>query len=211
MRRVIAILLLLAAVPVCAEKTKKQINPMLVKKPPQTAEIASLKVPEPKQACPNWAWAAAVQLMLQEQQVSGFDQEYWVLKSAGGDLCIEKPIDLDQLKQWIDGEYVLDDGTHAEFDSTVTEGAPPDVSYFVAQLQKGRTVMVLFKGRPCVLKAIEYDEYIYPNGQRMLQGRKLTLLDPLSKTPIVFDRTKDDIADLGGVLEVKVGPVNHFK
>ncbi len=211
MRRAAAFLLVLAAVPVWAEKAKKQINPMLAKKPPQTAEIALLKVPQPKQACPNWAWAAAVQLMLEEQHVTGYDQQYWVLKSAAGELCIEKPVDLDQLKQWIDGEYVLNDGTRAEFDSSITPGAPQDVSYFVDQLQKGHTVMVLWKGRPCVLKAIEYDEYIYPNGQRMFEARKLTLVDPLSKTPIVFDKTKDDLADLGGVFEVKVGPVNHFK
>lgn len=204
--------MLLAAVPFWGQKAKKpQVNPMLVKKPPQIAEIASLKVPQPKQACPNWAWAAAVQLMLQQQQVTGFDEEYWILKSAGGELCIEQPVDLDQLKQWIDGEYVLNDGTHADFDSTITPGAPQDVSYFVDLLQKGHTAMVLWKGRPCVLKAIEYDEYVYPNGQRTFEARKLTLIDPLAKAPIVFDKTKDDMADLGGVFEVKVGPVNHFK
>lgn len=182
-----------------------------MKKPPQTAEIASLTVPKPKQACPNWAWAAAVQLMLQEQQVSGFDQEYWVLKSAGGELCIEQPVDLDQLKQWIDADYVLNDGSHVHFEGVITPGAPQDVSYFVAQLQNGQTAMVLYKGRPCVLKAIEYDEYLYPNGQRMFEARKLTMLDPLAKAPIVFDKTKDDVADLGGVFEVKVEPVNPLR
>ena len=202
---------MLAAVPAWAGKTKKQINPMLVKKPPQTAEIASLAVPQPKQACPNWAWAAALQLLLEEQQVTGFDQQYWVMKSAGGELCIEKPVDLDRLKQWVEGEYVLNDGSHAEFDATITLGAPQDVSYLVSQLQNGRTAMVLWKGRPCVLKAIEYDEYVYPNGQRTFEARKLTLVDPLEKAPIVFDKTKDDIADIGGMFEVKVGPVDHFK
>ena len=216
MKRAVAILLVLpiflAAVGVWAGNAKKPaVNPMLVKKPPQTAEIAALVVPKPKQACPNWAWAAAVQLMLEQQQTTGFDQEYWVMKSAGGELCIEQPVDLERLKRWIDGEYVLNDGSHAEFDATITPGAPQDVSYFVNLLQKGRTAMVLWQGRPCVLKAIEYDEYIYPNGQRTFEARKLTIIDPLAKSPIVFDKTKDGIADLGGVFEVKVGPVDRFK
>jgi hypothetical protein len=188
-----------------------QVAPMLVKKPPQTAEIASLVVPKPNQACRNWAWAAVVQLMLQEQQIKGYDQDYWILKSAGGELCIEKPLDLDQLKQLIDGDYVLVDGGRMHFGGVITTGAPQDVSYFIAQLQKGRTAMVLYKGRPCVLKGIEYNEYIYPNGQRMLEATKLTLIDPLAKAPVVFDRMKDDIADLGGVFEVKVEPVDPFR
>jgi hypothetical protein len=199
---------LLVVLPVGAAK-KPVYHPTLVKRDPQTAEIAELKAPKLKQACPNWAWAAAVELMLEEQKVSEYKQDYWVTKSAGGELCIEQPIDLDRLKQWIDGDYKLDDGADAHFEATVTPGAPQDVSHFVQSLQDGQSALVLWKGQPYLLKAVEYDEYIYPNAQRMLEARKLTLVDLASGKPAVFEKLKDDMSDIGGVLEVKVGPVGR--
>lgn len=208
MKRAAAILLICAALPIFAGD-KKVYSPSLVKKPPQTAEIADLKIPKPQQACPNWAWAAGLELMLEEQKVVDYKQEYWILKSAAGDLCIETAVDLDQLKQWIDGKYKLMDGSDVHFEATVTQGAPSDVSHFVQLLKDGRTALVLWKGRPCVLKALEYDEYIYPNGQRMLEARKLTLIDPLEKVPVMFEKGKDDAADIGGVLEVAVVSADH--
>lgn len=208
MRSAVAILLLLAALPLCAGDKG---GASLVKKPPQTVSLADLKIPKPQQACPNWAWAAAVELMLEQQNVVDYRQEYWILKSAAGDLCLESPIDLDQLKQWIDGDYQLMDGNSVHFEATVTTGAPQDVAHFVQLLKDGQTALVLWKGRPCVLKSIEYDEYIYPNNQRMFEARKLTLIDPLSKDPIVFEKLKDDMDDLGGILEVKVGPIEHWR
>jgi hypothetical protein len=57
-----------------------------------------------------------------------------------------------------------------------------------------------------LLQSIDYDEYIYPNNQRMFEALKLTLVDPLSDKPIVFEKGTDDLSDLGGVVEVRVGP-----
>src|SRR3954454_17997183 len=108
MKRAVALLLLFAL----PSFGGKKLHPTLVKQPPKTAEIPELKVPKPKQACPNWAWAAAVELMLEKQNVVDYKQTCWILKSAAGELCIESPIDLTQLKQWGDGDYVLMDGNH---------------------------------------------------------------------------------------------------
>ena len=210
MKLAAALLLIVSALPLWAGK-KQPIGVGLTKLPPQTAQIDDLKVPKPKQACPNWVWASAFQLMLEQQQVTDFNQEYWVLKSAAGELCIETPIDFDQLKQWVDGDYLLSDGNHVHLEGVITPGAPQDISHFVQQLKDGRTALVLWKGRPYLLQAIEYDEYIYPNGQRMFEARKLTLLDPLAKAPVIFEKTKDDIADIGGMFEITVGPVDHFR
>ena len=189
----------------------KKPRPTLVKQPPKTAEIADLKIPTPKQACPNWAWATAVELMLEKQNVVDYKQTYWILKSAAGELCIETPIDLDQLKHWVDGDYKLMDGSDVHFEGTVVSGPPQDVGYLIRLLQEGRPALVLWRGRPLILQSVEYDEYIYPNNQRMYEARKLTMLDPLAKDPIVFDKTKDDPADLGGVFEVRVGPIEHWR
>jgi hypothetical protein len=208
MTRVIALALLLT-VPALAG-SKKPL-PTLVKKPPQTIEIPNLEAPQPKQPCANWAWAAAVQLMLEKQKVTDYPQTYWVLKSAPGEVCIETPVDLAQLKQWIDGNYKLMDGTDAHFEAMVIAGAPQDVGYLVRLLREGIPPMIVYEGHPLILQALEYDEYIYPNDQRMFEARKLTMIDAVAKKPIIFEKGKDNIDDLGGVLEIKVGPVEHWK
>ncbi len=190
---------------------KKPVVPTLAKLPPKTAEIADLKVPAPKQACPNWAWAAAVELMLEKQKVVDYKQTYWILKSAAGELCIETPVDLDQLKHWVDGDYKLMDGNDVHFEGTVVAGPPQVVGYLIGLLHDGVPPLVLWRGRPCVLQSLEYDEYIYPNNQRMYEARKLTLIDPLAKDPVVFDKLKDNLSDLGGVFGVKVGPIEHWR
>ena len=210
MRRAAAILLIISALPLLAGDKKVTLGP-LVKRDPQTAEIKDLQVPKPKQACPNWAWAAVVQLMLEKQNVTDYPQTYWVLKSAAGELCIESPIDLNQLKHWVEGDYILSDSSHVHFGGIVTPGAPQDVAHLVALLREGHPVMVIWQGRACVLKSIEYDEYIYPNNQRMFEARKLVLVDPLAKDPVLIDKTKDDLSQFGGVFELKVGPIDHFR
>ncbi|HVZ17977.1 MAG TPA: hypothetical protein VG897_12715 [Terriglobales bacterium] len=207
MKRVVP-LLLLFSIPLWAGKKPL---PTLVKQPPKTAEIADLKVPALKQACPNWAWAAAVELMLEKQNVTDYKQSYWILKSAGGELCIETPIDLDQLKHWVDGDYTLMDGRKLHFEGTVISGAPQDVGYLIRLLQDGVPALVLWRGHPYVLQGVEYDEYIYPNNQRMYEARKLMMLDPMGKEPVVFEKLKDDLSDLGGVFAVKVGPIEHWR
>jgi hypothetical protein len=207
MRRLLGLVFLLT-LPVWAGKKPL---PTLVKQDPKTVEIAALEVPKPRQACPNWAWASVVELMLEKQDVVDYKQTYWILKSAAGELCIESAIDLDQLKHWIDGDYKLADGSDVHLETTVTSGAPQDVGYLIRLLQEGHPVLVLWRGRPLVLQAVEYDEYIYPNAQRMFEARKLTMMDPLAKEPVVFDKTKNDAAEIGGVLDVKVGPVEHWR
>src|SRR5690349_1897981 len=82
----------------------KKPFPTLVKLPPATAQIEGLKVPAPKQACPNWAWAAAVELMLTRQSVTDFKQLDWILKANGGEVCVESAIDLNAVKKAIDGD-----------------------------------------------------------------------------------------------------------
>jgi hypothetical protein len=209
--KVIVTLTLVFAVLPLSAATKRKPFPTLVKQAPQTAEIPNLEVPTPKQSCPNWAWAVAVQLMLEKQKVVDYPQTYWILKSAPGELCIDSPVDLADLKHWIDGNYKLMDGNDAHFEAVVVSGPPQDVGYLIRLLRDGVPPLILYGGRPLVLQAVEYDEYIYPNNQRMYEARKLTMIDPVSRQPVVFEKLKDNADRLGGVLEVKVGPVEHWK
>jgi hypothetical protein len=196
------------AIPVFAGKKP---NPTLVKLPPAVAQIEGLKVPTPQQSCLNWAWAAAVDLMLTRQGVTDFKQSDWILKANGGEVCIDSPIDLNAVKKALDGDYVLLDTRKVHLQTNVILGTPRDMGYFIESLQNGRPLLVLLQGKPLVLQSIEYDEYIYPNNQRMYEARKLTLLDPFGGKPIVFAKLTDDSTDITGVLEVRVGPIEHFR
>jgi len=189
----------------------KKPNPTLVKLPPAIAQIEGLKVPTPQQSCPNWAWAAAVNLMLTRQGVTDFKQSDWILKANGGEVCIETPIDLNAVKKAIDGNYTLLDARKVHLETNVIVGTPQDMGYFIESLQKGRPLLILLQGKPLVLQSIEYDEYIYPNNQRMYEARKLTLIDPYTNKATIFDKLTDASTDITGVLEVRVGPIEHFR
>src|SRR5215813_11996567 len=177
----------------------------LVKLPTATAEVKGLEVPRPKQACPNWAWAALLELMLAERDFD-LKQTYWVLKAFPGELCVESPVNLDYIRDTVKGDYVLMDGRHVHLSGVVTKGAPTDVGYLIANLREGHPLMLLWRGRPVLLQSIDYDEYVYPNDQRMFEALKLTMIDPLDDKPVVFEKGTDAMSDLGGVFEVRVGP-----
>jgi hypothetical protein len=207
-RRLVIFGFLILSIIAVAQK-KSQFS--MVKLPPKTVAIENLQIPHPKQPCPNWAWAVAVQLMLNRQNVMDITQSDWVLKAFSGELCVDVPVDLHMIKRVVDGNYILLDGRHVQLEAIVTDGAPTEVGYLVHSVETGMPLLVLWRGRPMVLQAIEYDESIYPNNQRMFEARKLTLVDPISGKSETFDKSKDDTAEIGGMLEVKVEEVKPLQ
>jgi hypothetical protein len=181
-------------------------TPTLIKLPPQTAELKGLQLVRAKQPCPNWAWAAIVEMMLAKQDAADLKQSDWILKGYSGEVCIETPVDLESVKHVVDGDYVLMTGRKVRFETVIASGAPTDVGHLIQSVNEGTVVMLLWRGRPMVLRSLEYDEYIYPNDQRMFEARTLTLIDPITGQSEVFEKTKDDMGELGGLLEVRVFP-----
>jgi hypothetical protein len=205
---VVMLLLLLGA---SAMAGKKPPRANLVKLPAASAAIESLMVPKAEQKCPNWAWATAIEVMLTRQDVSNMPQSYWVTKAGGGEVCIESPVALDDLKELVEGDYVLPSGNNVHFEGVVNKGAPKDVGYLIKSVREGRPLLVIWNDRPLVLQGITFDEYIYPNNQRMFEARQLTLVDPIALETVIFDKEKNDPAEITGTFEVRVGPVEHFR
>ena len=85
------------------------------------------------------------------------------------------------------------------------------LSDLVGSLRDERPLLILYGGRVLVLQSVLYDEYIYPNNQRMFEVVKLTLLDPLGGPPVIFDKATDDPALVEGIFEVRVGPIEPFQ
>ena len=204
-RAAIAVLLVVAAL---AADKKKGVP--LTKLPPQTAAVADLKLPPPAQPCTSYAIAIGVEAMLRVQKVA-LDQHYWVQKANGGELCIDPLPDLERLSKVINGTYTLDDGRKVALEMHVIPGAPTIPDDAIAPLRDGIPLLVLWKSRVYVLHGIVYDEYIFPNGQRMFQLKELQLTDPLApakEREVSFKTGTDDPADISAIIRIQATPIN---
>ncbi|HET7183422.1 MAG TPA: hypothetical protein VFI82_01975 [Terriglobales bacterium] len=197
------------ALPLAAGKKPKTAP--LVRLQDQNVELAVFWLPTPAQKCTNWAWAVAVEAMLKSQQVT-IKQNAWVQKANYGEVCIDEAPSLESLAKWVNGGYVLDDGRHVRLESHIVSGAPTIPDDLIAPLRLGRPVLLFWKSRALVVRAVTYDEYIYPNGQRMFQIKEMKLVDPLrtgKEREVSFVNGHDDPADIGGVFQVVVVPETH--
>lgn len=209
-RAIFGFVLLACALPLAADKKPK--GAPLMRLPDQTVELAAFWLPTPVQKCTNWAWAVAVEAMLKSQQVA-IKQNDWVQKANYGEVCIDAVPKLEALAKVIDGAYVLDDGRHVRLESRYISGAPTIPDDLIAPLRQGLPVLLFWKSRALVVRAATYDEYIYPNGQRMFQIKELKLVDPLltgKQREFSFLNGRDDPADIGGIFHVIVVPEKQF-
>jgi hypothetical protein len=203
-------LLAALALPLYSDKQPK--GAPLMRLLDQTVELTTFWLPTPLQKCTNWAWAVAVEAMLKSQQVA-IKQNAWVQKANYGEVCIDAVPKLEALAKVIDGAYVLDDGRHVRLESRYISGAPTVPDDLIAPLRLGQPVLLFWKSRALVVRAATYDEYIYPNGQRMFQIKEMKLVDPLltgKQREFSFVNGRDDPADIGGVFHVVVVPEKQF-
>ena len=198
------------ALPLASEKKPKTAP--LMRLQDQSIELKAFWLPTPVQKCTNWAWAVAIEAMLKSQQVA-IKQNDWVQKANYGEVCIDVVPKLEALAKVIDGAYVLDDGRHVRLESRYISGAPTIPDDLIAPLRLGLPVLLFWKSRALVVRAATYDEYIYPNGQRMFQIKELKLVDPLltgKQRELSFVNGRDDPAEIGGVFHVVVVPEKQF-
>jgi hypothetical protein len=179
----------------------------LTRLPGKSAEIANLALPAPAQKCQNWAWAVAIETMLQAQNVP-LKQNFWVQKVNGSEICVDALPAPDLLARAIDGRYVLDDGRKVRLESRYF-AAPITPDDLIAPVRQGTPLLLFWNARAFVLRGLVFDEYIYPNGQRMFEIREIKLLDPLApakQRELSFLNGRDDPAELSGVFLVIVIP-----
>jgi hypothetical protein len=176
----------------------------------QNVDIPGLSSATAIQKCENWAWAAGLETILRTQQVD-LKQKFWVLKADGGEVCKDNTIDLDSLAHYISGDYVLDDGRHVRLDATTISGLPQGIDPFILAPQAGRPLMLVWKGHPYLYVGMTYDELRFSTGQREFSVTKLKFLDPFGAGPekqvVYFDREKDSLADISGMMDVIATPV----
>ncbi len=202
------ILALLLALPLAAGKKPKGVP--MARLPEQTIDIPSLSLPGAAQPCTNYAWAVAVETMLRAQNVP-LDQHYWVQKANGGELCIEPAPNLERLTRALNGNYTLNDGRKVKLETQIILGAPTNPDEAIASLKQGVPLLVFWKSRAYVLRGVIYDEYVYPNGQRLYEVKELRMLDPLAppkQSEVSFVNGTDDPADIAALVFVTATPIS---
>jgi hypothetical protein len=174
-------------------------------KPDQTADLASeTSLVTAKQDCENWALAAGVETMLQRQNVA-LDQNFWVMRLNGGELCLTDLPTIEALTRVVNKEFVLDDGRHVRLEVRFVPGPPVNIDPVIVGLKLQQVSLLLWRGHPYYLTGITYDERIGRDGTRFFEVKELRLANTFAKQPgATFEKGKDNPEEIQGILSVTV-------
>lgn len=179
-----------------------------------TAAMAAFSVVPAGGECGNWAWAAATQSILALDEVK-VDQHILLQKAYGGEVCDDR-LDLPALAQVINGDYQLGPKKGMKVVTRVfPAGAPIGAEDLIAAIRRNRPMIVFYRSHPYVAVAVDYDEYIGPNGARIWDARTVTLLDPTAGDEdhrrVIFDKSKDNVGDFTGAMEFVLFPTEQVE
>ena len=133
--------------------------------PDQVADVATGAMVTAKQHCENWALAAGLETMLRKQGVA-LDQNFWIMRLNGGELCINTLPSMDVLADVVNREFVLNDGRHVQLEIRFMPGAPTNIDSVIAGLKQQKVSLLIFHGHPYYLTGATYDEQIGREGLR---------------------------------------------
>lgn len=199
-----AVVSLLLAIAFQQHVDKKQGQNYYIK-PDQSADLASdTKLITAKQSCENWALATGLEMMLRQQNVS-LDQNFWVMRMNGGELCLSDLPTIEALTRAVNKEFVLDDGRHVRLEVQFTPGPPVSIDPVIAGLKLQQVTLLLWRGHPYYLTGITYDERIGRDGTRFFEVKEIRLANTYPKIPgVTFEKGRDDPAEIQGILSVTI-------
>jgi hypothetical protein len=204
MRRVIpqaGILVLLLVL--CAQSDDKKKQGFYTK-PAQTADLESQTFVTAKQNCENWGVAAGLENILKKQGVH-LDQNFWVTRIHGGELCVNELPSPELLAHAINSAFVLEDGRHVRLELHYVSGAPSNIDDVVAAIKHSQLSLLLLRGHAYYLTGVTYDEFIGRNGVRIFGITELRLADTFPKLPAaIFQKGHDDPAEIAGTLSISI-------
>jgi hypothetical protein len=205
--RIIALIAAISGASLAGARSKTPAREMKLK---QQAEIAGLVSASAQQKCENWAWAAALETALKAQGVN-IPQSSWIAKADGGEVCKDQPADIESLAKTIEGEYALDDGRKVRIHVQAVSGAPANLGALIAAARENRPLIFFWKNHAYVYRGLEYNEMVTTTGTHEFEVEHLELLDPFfdtaEKQAATFERDKDNPADINGMLDLKVTPI----
>jgi hypothetical protein len=198
------VFLLLALSLQAADKKQQQAYYL---KPGQSADLATdIKLITAKKNCENWALSAGLETMLQRQNVA-LDQNFWVMRLNGGEVCVDEPTAIEALSKSVNQEFVLDDGRHVRLEIHFVPGPPINIDSVIAGLKLQQLSLLLWRGHPYYLTGITYDERIGRDGTRFFEVKEIRLANTYPKLPgVTFEKGRDDAGEIQGILSVTVLP-----
>ena len=187
----------------CVSADDRKKLPQSHLKPGQTASIDAGKLITAKQRCENWAVAAGLETMLKQQNVA-LDQNFWVMRFNGGELCSEVPSP-ELLAHIVNNEFVLDDGRHVQLELQYLSGVPTNTDALIAALKEQKISLLLLRGHPYYLTGATYDEYVNRDGSRMFIVTELRLANTFAREPgLAFVKGRDNLDEISAVVSVSV-------
>jgi len=184
-------------------------NGQLYSKPGQTADVEIKTLVTSRQNCENWAIAAGLETMLKQQDVA-LDQNFWVVRISGGEICAPGLPSLDVVSEVVNREFALDDGRRVRLEWRYIPGAPVDIDAVIMGLKRQQLSLLLFRGHPYYLTGVTYDESVNRDGSRLFVINELRLADTYSHQPgLVFTKGRDNMDDIGGMITVSVTPLSQ--
>lgn len=171
----------------------------------QTAELASeTKLVTAQQNCENWALAAGLETMLKQQKVP-LEQNFWVTRLAGGELCLSDMPAIDAVTHTVNNEFVLDNGRHVHLELHFVSGPPVNIDAVIAGLKLQQLSLLIWRGHPYFLTGITYDEHIATDGTRFFVLKEMHLANTFGKLPgVTFEKGRDNPDDIQGIMSVAV-------
>jgi hypothetical protein len=181
-----------------------QKEPAKYSKLGQTVDLNSPKLTIAKQDCENWAVAAGLESMLKQQGVT-LDQNFWVMRISGGEVCAPEVPSADSLSGVVNSEFVLENARHVNLELNYVAGAPTNIDAVVMALKQQRLSLLLLRGHPYYLTGVTYDEFINADGARTFVLTELRLADTFAHHPeTTFVKGRDSADDIGGWISVSV-------
>ncbi len=201
------LLVFLAASLFGGDKVAKKQQQAFYLKPDQTADLpAEVKLATAKQSCENWALAAGLETLLRRQNAV-LDQNFWVMRMNGGELCVNDLPKTEALSLVVNKEFVLDDGRHVRLELRFVPGPPINIDSVIAGLKLQQISLVVWHGHPYYLTGVTYDERIGRDGTRLFEVKELRLADTFPGQPaITFQKGRNDANEIAGILSVSVIP-----
>lgn len=176
-------------------------------RPGQVVDLESAKLVTAKQNCENWAIAAGLESMLKQQNVD-LDQNFWVMRISGGELCAAEAPSADVLGGVVNREFVIEDGRHMVLELHYTPGAPNNPDAIIAGFKQQRLSLLLLHGHVYYLTGATYDEFIRSDGTRMFVLSELRLANTFAGQPgVAFVKGRDNMEEIGGIISVSATEV----
>lgn len=197
-------ILLCLLLSVSADDKRKQ---QLYNRPGQTVDLETRKLVTARQPCENWAIAAGLEAMLKRQDVA-LDQNFWVIRMSGGELCAPDIPSADALAGVVNKEFVLEDGRHVALELQYLPGAPASPDALIAGLKRQQLSLLLLRGHVYYLIGATFDEFISHDGGRMFVINELRLANTFAGQPgLTFVKGRDNMDEIGGTISVSATPV----